>query len=185
MQKKVMFTAFAGALMMSATFAGAADLPESLTLDGKTYPRTVTDKTTQKECGACHMAFAPARLTGNGWKKLMSGLEDHFGENASLPAETTKHIEDYMVANSFDAKGGFRAKLTIDTWKKKGVVDPIRLTKVPGWERDHSSDLYKQMVKDFKYDRGSDCMKCHKNAEYGLYESFGESGAPLPKPDGK
>ena len=36
----------------------------------------------QEECGSCHMAYPPGLLPGRSWEKLMTGLADHFGENA-------------------------------------------------------------------------------------------------------
>jgi hypothetical protein len=48
----------------------------------------VTHAATLKECGECHMAYQPGLLPAASWNRIMDGLADHFGENASvLPAK--------------------------------------------------------------------------------------------------
>ena len=37
-----------------------------------------------QECGSCHTAYAPGLLPARAWRKMMSELADHFGEDASL-----------------------------------------------------------------------------------------------------
>ncbi|NQV46587.1 MAG: hypothetical protein HQ504_02275 [Rhodospirillaceae bacterium] len=133
---------------------------------------TIKDDLTLTECGDCHMAFAPIRLTSGGWKKIMNNLGDHFGEDASLSAKTTKHIEAYLVSKSLDAKETVPGKMKIKQWAKKGLVDPIRITETPYWTRAHNSAKYKRMSKAVGYSRGSNCIKCHKNAETGTFEEF-------------
>ncbi|HPQ24397.1 MAG TPA: cytochrome C, partial [Gammaproteobacteria bacterium] len=39
-----------------------------------------------QECGSCHFAYQPGLLPARSWNNLMGGLENHFGENAELPA---------------------------------------------------------------------------------------------------
>ena len=39
---------------------------------------------TKEECSACHFAFPAAMLPSASWTRLMSSLESHFGEDASL-----------------------------------------------------------------------------------------------------
>ena len=36
------------------------------------------------ECGGCHMAYQPALLSANDWRRTMSGLKDHFGTDATV-----------------------------------------------------------------------------------------------------
>jgi len=163
----------AAAVIALSTTAATAD--QAMDEAMKNRPYTVTDEVTRTECGDCHMVFPPNRLTGTAWKKIMATLSDHFGDDASLDAATIKHIEDYLVANALDAKMGIRTKMRLAAWKKKGVVDPLRITETPEWTRHHTKKAnYKQMAKEVGYTRGSNCIKCHKGAERGLYEDFGE-----------
>ena len=49
---------------------------------GNVLPR-LANKNWQQECASCHIAYAPALLPKGSWRRLMSGLDQHFGENAS------------------------------------------------------------------------------------------------------
>lgn len=161
MLTKLTAFAAAGIFVLSTATASAADRPLS-----------VKDELTRTECGDCHMVFPSTRLTKNAWKKIMATLDDHFGDDASLDAATAKHIEAYLVENAMDAKMGIRTKMRLAAWKKKGIVDVLRITELPEWTRHHNTNKYKFMVKDVGYARGSNCIRCHKGAETGLYEEF-------------
>ena len=163
MLTKLTAFAAAGLIVLSTVTASAAERPYS-----------VSDELTRTECGDCHMAFPASKLTKTAWKKIMSTLSDHFGDDASLNADAVKHIEAYLVANALDAKMGIRTKMRIAAWKKKGIVDPIRISETPEWVRHHTrAARYKVMAKEVGYD-GPNCIKCHKGAERGLYEDFGD-----------
>jgi uncharacterized protein len=54
----------------------------------------------KKECGSCHMAFPPNALPVKSWKIMKAGLQDHFGDDASIEESSRKGIEDYLVKNS-------------------------------------------------------------------------------------
>jgi len=165
---KMMGLTAAGLIALCAASAGAADF------EGRKL--VVADETVRKECGACHMVFPPSKLTQGGWKKIMTDLGNHFGEDANLNAETAKHIEDYLVAGALDVEGGIRTELRLKAWAKKGLIDPIRITETPEWVRHHpAKDTYRKMSAEVGYARGSNCIKCHKGAEYGFYEEdFGK-----------
>lgn len=133
----------------------------------------VSDPLTLKECGDCHMAFPPVQLTAGGWKKIMADLANHFGEDATLPASDVKHIEAYLVKKSLDGGGTMWGKMTIKRWKKKGLIDPIRITETPGWRGAHKgSKKYARMAQDVGYDKGANCIKCHTQADKGIFEEF-------------
>ncbi len=160
------------ALALGAITVSNVNAAEKGAIDISQHPFTVQDEITRTECGDCHMVFPPGRLTMNGWKKIMTTLSDHFGEDATIDAASAKHIEKYMVSKAFDAKGSVPSKMKIKQWKKKGIVDPIRITETPSWKSHHKTKKYKLMSKDVKYERGSNCIVCHKNAERGMYEEF-------------
>ena len=45
----------------------------------------------QEECSSCHVAYPPQLLDKKGWRKLMSGLDKHFGVDASV--DSAEHDE--------------------------------------------------------------------------------------------
>jgi len=66
--------------------------------------KPVANKTWDEECGGCHLAYQPGLLPARSWEKLLTepALADHFGDDASLDAETLKEIRDYALANAAD-----------------------------------------------------------------------------------
>ena len=64
----------------------------------------IKDQLTKNECSACHFAYPASMLPEASWEKIMGGLENHFGEDASLDAQTTQHIAEYLVAQAGDTE---------------------------------------------------------------------------------
>lgn len=115
----------------------------------------VRDALTRKECGECHLAFQPALLPAESWRRMMANLSDHFGDNATLPPDKAKAIEAYLVAN---ARNGWRdsaaaARITETRW----FVHEHRKIPERVWTRPDILTL-------------SNCAACHKGAEQGLYD---------------
>lgn len=121
----------------------------------------------REECGSCHFAFQPGLLPEKSWRKMMTGLEDHFGDNAELDAEANKNILDYLVTNSAD-KSNYKRSTRIVGSLRKGEV-PLRITDTVYFQRKHD-EIPARYVKDNK-DVGSysKCEACHTRAEAGSY----------------
>lgn len=111
----------------------------------------VTDAQTRKECGECHMAFQPALLPAASWNRIMDGLSDHFGEDASLPADATAAIRAYLTQNAGRGDGRLM-RITEQTW----------------WLRHHHFGPAVWTRKDVK--SKSNCAACHPDAAKGYYE---------------
>lgn len=123
----------------------------------------VTDELTKKECSACHMAYPPGFLPARSWEALTGNLKDHFGEDASLAADATTAIRDYLVANAADASGkmrGFPRGIPADQ-------TPLRITELPRFKGEHGrfSDATMKKVGSL-----SNCVACHQGAEKGYFE---------------
>jgi mono/diheme cytochrome c family protein len=133
--------------------------------EGEYFP-PVTDKVALKECSACHMAYSPSFLPRRSWEAIMAGLEDHFGENASLDEATTKQITDYFVANAADA-GGRSSRVL----RRLGTRDtPLRISETPWWTRRHDREVRPGAYKDPRVRSKANCVACHRDAERGYYE---------------
>ena len=50
-----------------------------------------------EECGSCHMAYPAGLLPVSSWRRIMANLDDHFGDNAELDAQTATQITDYLI----------------------------------------------------------------------------------------
>ncbi|HEY9163246.1 MAG TPA: hypothetical protein VIN57_01455 [Magnetovibrio sp.] len=138
------------------------------------YGAVVMDPVAKKECGDCHMAFAPIKLPGRSWRVIMGDLANHFGENATLDAATAKHIEDYLVSKSMDEGGTMFGKISYKKMMKKQAKDytPLRITDTSDWRGDHNSGKFKRMLADKNLKSGANCVVCHKGAPEGRYEEF-------------
>ncbi len=125
----------------------------------------VSDPVTAKECGACHMAFQPQMLPKRSWVKIMSGLSDHFGEDASLDAGDAKSIQSYLTENAADANwwGGKFMRGVKDT------MTPLRITETPYWIREHGREIPARIWKDPRVKSKANCAACHRRAERGNY----------------
>ncbi len=138
----------------------------------------------QEACGDCHMAYSPGLLPSKNWQKVMGNLDDHFGDNAELPAVEHQQILNYLVSNSAEkskyrrsikiARSLFEAKESGSTASEK-VVDRISLT--PYFIRKHDEIPKRFVIDNPKVGSFSQCNLCHLNAEKG---SFNEDEVSIP-----
>lgn len=133
---------------------------------GSDWVPPVKNEIVLKECGACHMAFQPAFLPARSWNRILDGLADHFGEDASLAADKVEIIRAYLTANSGDVVMQGRARKYMQ-WVAPGGV-PQRITENPDFLRKHP--FPDSVWQDPKVVAKSNCAACHSGAERGRYE---------------
>lgn len=119
----------------------------------------------QAECGGCHMPFPPALLTAPDWKRVMSRLDKHYGDNATLDEKTRHELESFHVRNAAtDSRMG-------------GGGDPPRLTASAWFKREHRK-VSDTLWRDPRVKSAANCAGCHPRAEAGNYS---ESDISLPE----
>jgi len=129
----------------------------------------------QTECGSCHLAYPPALLPARSWEALMTGLADHFGDNAELSAASTAQIRDYLVSNAADHSSARRAAAFANSVPAGQA--PLRITETRYFQRKHD-EVPARLVKDNpKVGSFSNCQACHRRAEAG---SFDEHSVNIP-----
>lgn len=154
-------------MMRRAAFALAALLAAATPARaGDDWVPPVKDPLVQKECGGCHMAFQPAFLPARSWAKMMDTLSDHFGEDASLPADKVQAIRSTLTAGAGDVDGRGRARKYMRWVAPDGV--PQRITENPDFLRKHH--FADKVWKDPKVVTKSNCPACHRAADQGIYE---------------
>ncbi len=126
----------------------------------------VRDPLTAKECGACHMAYPPIFLPARSWRAVMAGLDEHFGEDASLPAEQVAQITAYLTAKSADGGGTYWGKLLTKRIGSKNTL--LRLTETPYWVKEHRGHLKAAAMAQAK--SKANCPACHRYAAEGIWE---------------
>lgn len=128
-----------------------------------------------KECGSCHMAFPPNSLPVGSWKKMIAGLHDHFGEDASISNTAKQEVESFLVKNAAETS---REEASIKFLRSISKDNPpVRITDIPYWREKH------KMINQEIYQRNSikskiNCTACHRLAEYG---SFEDNDIRIPK----
>lgn len=120
-----------------------------------------------EECAACHVGFHPSLLPQRSWQALMAGLEDHFGEDASLDEETTQALEQYLVARAAEVQPTEAAFLILGSIPPEDV--PLRITEAAFWKHRHAN-LEQSLYERSLIGSPLNCNACHQYAEYGSFE---------------
>jgi len=127
----------------------------------------ITDPVYKEECGSCHFAYQPGLLPARSWKKVMSGLADHFGDNAELGADTQKKLTDYLLENSADKSSYRRSQRLIRNLPADQA--PVRITELPYFKHEHK-EIRPNLITENKEVRSlSHCQACHRTADTGSY----------------
>ena len=119
--------------------------------------------TWQQECGSCHIAYPPGLLPSASWKKVMSGLDKHFGTNASLSDPDHAAVTEFLVKNASNR------------WTFSAA--PLRITEAR-WYQSRHSELSPAVFKRASIMSRSNCSACHKDAAKGV---LNERGVKVPR----
>lgn len=161
------------AALLGAT--GAAHAEESVwtwlgTIWRQNEVNPVSNAAWQEECGSCHFAYQPGLLPTQSWEKMLDAkaLEDHFGENAELDADTLKEIQAFALENAAD-KSWYKRARKIAKATENGEA-PLRITEVRYIKRKHH-DIPEKMIKGNKDVKSlSYCDACHTQAKKGVFD---------------
>ncbi len=110
------------------------------------------------ECGACHLAFPARFLPAESWRNIMSGLDKHFGSNATLNAEDVSEITAYLETHA----------RTKRTYRDESGNYPLRITGTRWFKREHS-EASTSAKSNSKVKSMANCSVCHLQAELGDY----------------
>lgn len=116
------------------------------------------------ECGGCHVVYPPQMLPARSWRALMSGLDNHFGTDASLDPQRATDIRAFLERNAG------RERIP--------AAQPVlRITETSWFVREHD-EVPARAWKSATVKSPSNCGACHVNADQG---SYGEGSLRLPK----
>lgn len=119
----------------------------------------------QKECSDCHVAYAPGLLPAASWNKVMTGLDKHFGVDASISPADASEITKFLVNNASN-------RWTANT-------APLRITDSVWFKTKHNEREVKPEVWKRASIKGAfNCTACHAGADKG---DFNERGIKIPK----
>lgn len=119
----------------------------------------------RQECSSCHIAYAPGLLPAESWRKVMAGLDKHFGTDASLTAQESKEITGYLVGNASNR------------WN--APTSPLKITESAWFKRKHDGhEIPPSVWKNPLVKSPANCGACHTQAESG---DFSERNIRMPK----
>lgn len=141
----------AGWLLLAAVAATGARAD-----GGPRMPRAVPPAYTQ-ECGSCHLAYPPGMLPARSWQRIMTGLENHYGSDASLDAATVRQLDTWLQAHAGSGK------------RVREQPPEDRITRSAWFERKHR-EIAPSVWKLASVKSAANCAACHGGAEQGLFD---------------
>lgn len=119
------------------------------------------------ECGGCHTAYAPGMLPPRSWRRLLDGLEDHFGEDATL--EEPKRL---ALIKELETLAGAGGKSEVRLQRLRAAIPasdvPLRLSTNP-----YLVALHDELLEAVWQRKGvgsrANCGGCHPHANTGHY----------------
>lgn len=111
----------------------------------------------RQECGSCHLAYPAGLLPASSWRRLMDGLEQHFGTDASLDAATTRQIDAWLQQHA--ATGGRTAQ----------APPQDRITQSSWFERKHRR-IEAAVWQHANVKSAANCAACHAGAAQGDFD---------------
>jgi len=140
----------------------------------------VTNQLYRNECASCHFAYQAGLLPSRSWKSIMSGLEDHFGDNAELMPEDYTVIINYLTKNAAEFSDHKRSRRINNSIAKDEA--PLRITDTPYFKRKHRELSLSRITNNPEIGSISNCIACHTRAEKG---SFNEHEINIPGSTGR
>jgi len=134
--------------------------------DNNDHLKPVTNQTYKDTCGQCHFAYQPELLPAASWLKILSQLNDHFGEKIETDPVTIKNISDYLTTNGAENSS---AERSVKIMRCLGNETPIRITDIPYIRKKHH-ELDPPIFKRKSIGSLSNCIACHTTAEKGIYD---------------
>ena len=117
------------------------------------------------ECGSCHIAYPPPLLPAESWKRVMSGLDKHFGTDASLEPAVAAEIASYLERYSGPTR------------RAQPASGSLRITETAWFIHEHdevpAASWTQPAVKS-----AANCAACHTTAEQG---DFRERNIRIPR----
>lgn len=117
----------------------------------------------RQECASCHVAYPPGLLPSASWQRILGGLPQHFGVDASLDPATVKELSTWLAAHAAD---GRRASPPQD-----------RITRSTWFIREHD-EVAPGVWASPAVKSPANCMACHAQADQG---DFNEHHVRLPR----
>ncbi len=131
--------------------------------DGNLQPRQALPIYKQ-ECAACHLAYPPGLLPARSWTQIMSGLDKHYGSDASLDPTAVQQISRWLQTEA-------------GTYKRVAEAPAENRITRSAWFVSKHRKLDPQVWKHASVKSAANCAACHTGADKG---DFDDDGVTLP-----
>ena len=156
---------FAVAILVMGAMISALPISDARAETSQGQGAMVSNAKWLAECGACHFAYPPRFLPAESWRAIMSGLDKHFGSNASLDAASVNEITAFLEKNASTEKHAVSNK-------------PLLHITETRWFKSEHSEVAARTWKNPKVKSRANCGACHTQAEQG---DFNEDNVEIPK----
>ena len=119
----------------------------------------------RQECSACHTPYSPDLLPKASWKRIINGLDKHYGSDASLDAASLKQIDAWLQEHSGQGK------------RARQEPPEDRITRSAWFEQKHrkiSADTFNRTSIKSR----TNCIACHSGASNN---DFDDHNARIPQ----
>ena len=120
----------------------------------------------EKECGSCHFAYPAGLLPSSSWNKMMSNLDKHFGDDATVDEKTFQTLSSYLNENSAEKSMQYKRSRKI-VENLNGVI-PDSISKMPYMKKKHE-DIKEYLITQKEVKGMFNCTACHQNAKKGIF----------------
>jgi len=147
-------------LALLAAFPAQAD---AVRMPSRPLPRYA------QECAACHMAYPPGLLPAASWQRILRGLDQHYGTDASLDPAAVQQIDVWLQANA-----GTSRRVAAES---ADGPPQDRITRSAWFERKHRR-VAAEVWQRASVKSRANCQACHGGAERGDFE---DDAVRIPK----
>jgi hypothetical protein len=138
-----------------------------------------------QECSGCHVAYPPGLLPGASWQRIMSGLDRHYGTDASIDPAAAQQINAWLQNHTCNTGGRSTAcgrqgdELRHHAGHERSAREAPpedRITRSAWFERKHRR-IAPAVWQLPEVKSAANCAACHHQAEQG---DFDERSLRLP-----
>lgn len=138
-------------ILLCGGVAGWAQADDRGTRTPQPWPKVY-----MQECTACHVAYPASMLPAASWNRLMTGLEQHFGTDASIDPQDAARISHWL--NSY-----------ADTSRHASQPVPEdRITRTKWFQREHRH-IEPAVWRLPSVRSAANCVACHSAADQGRF----------------
>ncbi len=115
-------------------------------------------------CGSCHFPYQAGLMPAISWEKMMSNLDDHFGQPVKMTDIEIRTMRRYLLDNSAGHVNDEISNKILQSFNYNSVS--LRITKTPFFIDKHNPDHNKVNRNNM-----GECDSCHQDAQHGDYNN--------------